>query len=183
MFILCWVDVHVYKVKALFAEHCRHFELFRKHDFSYFWGFVWPFKGNIHLSSFVMPALSLYRTICWICWKGGYLSSWKGTFDTYCQTAQFWDNYCKTASLCRWRHLVFTGNRPVLSLTPKLGALSVCGRCQGSRTQQHSFQIEEGMGRVKDGQQGKEHTCLLTDLISAFVAHQPRSLRLITTMD
>lgn len=43
-------------------------------------------------------------------------------------------------------------------------------QCQGSRTQQHSFQAEpgeRGMGRVIDRQQGKEHTCLLTDLISA----------------
>lgn len=164
MFILCWVDVHVYKVKAPFAEHCRHFELFRKHDFSYFWGFVWPFKGNIHLSSFVMPALSLYRTICWICWKGGYLSSSKGTFDTYCQTAQFWDNYCNTASLCRWRLLVFTGNRPVLSPTPKLGALSVCG--DGVKGVGHNnivFRLRKVWGELKmDNKAKSTHACWLT---------------------
>lgn len=168
------LSIFVHKVKAPFAEHCRPFEVFRKHDLAYFWRFVWPLKGNIHLSSFVMPALSLYRIICWICGKGGYLSSWKGTFVTYCQTAQFRDNYCKSARLCRWRHLVFTSNSPVLSLTPNLGALCVCAHTQKTVSRESDTTTEfsdgtwwGGMGRVKDGQQGKEHTCLLTDLISA----------------
>lgn len=92
----------------------------------------------------------------------------------------FWDNYCKTASLCRWRHSIFTSNNPTLSLPQ-----TACIRCTVCMHTHRVVDGVKGIGHngivfrlkqvrrhadqdckhvrqeVKDGRGGREHTLLV----------------------
>lgn len=70
------------------------------------------------------------------------------TLLTHCQTAQFWDKYCKTTSFWRWRPSVFTSNWPILTLSQIAWTLMHFVHAQDETT--HGFQVdagEKGLGR------------------------------------